>query len=113
VARSASRHPSGEARSVSDLGYKTCGLAIEHLLQITYGPVMTGRRRSSTGGWTPRLIEESRSRGAVASSELPFLFAAVRAAWDALADSAPPSGEAVAYSHAGRTVFPAVLVGGG
>ena len=65
--------PASEAQSVSDLGYDTCGLAIEHLLQITYGPVMTARRRGTSGDWTPRRIEKSRSRGALASSKLPFV----------------------------------------
>jgi hypothetical protein len=102
--------PASEAQSVFDLGYDTCGLAIEHLLQITCGPVMTARRRSTTGGWTPRRVDKSRSRGALASSQLPGLFTAVQDAWEILARTSPPPGEPVAYSRAGRVVFPAALV---
>jgi hypothetical protein len=46
----------------------TCGLAIGHLLQITYRPVLIMRPRSATGGWTPLRIEASRSRGELAST---------------------------------------------
>jgi hypothetical protein len=74
--------PAQETRTAAQLGHATCGLAIEHLLQITYRPVLTTRRRSTTGSWTPRHIATSRSRGAQASTQLPRLFHAVQEAWE-------------------------------
>jgi hypothetical protein len=99
-----------EARSVAKLGHATCGLAIEHQLQITYRPVLTTRRRSTTGGWTPRRIDTSRSRGAQASSQLPGLFHAVQEAWEHLARITPRPGQAAAHTQAGRAVFPGALI---
>jgi len=60
------RIPAQEARRAEQLGPDSCGLGIEYLLQITYRPVMTARRRSTAGGWSARHIETSRSRGAAA-----------------------------------------------
>jgi len=35
----------GSERLISEqLGHETCGLALEHLLQVTYRPVMSARR---------------------------------------------------------------------
>ncbi len=34
-------------------GHQTCGLALEHLLQVTYRPVLSARRRSGTGNGPP------------------------------------------------------------
>ncbi len=93
-----------EARAADQLGPSTCGLAVEHALQVAYQPVLNSRRRSADGHWTVRKIEASRSRGAVARPQLPELCRTVRAQWDALASS--PSEEAVFYSEAGRAVFP-------
>jgi hypothetical protein len=41
--------PPDEARTAARLGLHACGLAMEHLLQMTYGPVMTARRRRGAG----------------------------------------------------------------
>jgi hypothetical protein len=57
-----SRLPSQEALQASRLGPDVCGLALEHLLQVTYRPIMNSRRRSTTGGWRVRQVESSRSR---------------------------------------------------
>jgi len=104
------RIPAQEAQRAGQLGHAACGLGIEHLLQITYRPVMTARRRSTAGGWSARHIETSRSRGAAASTQLPELFRAVQAQWDLLARApAPDRGQAAIYSDAGRAVFPASL----
>jgi hypothetical protein len=102
--------PASEAQSAAQFGHKTCGLAIEHLLQITYRPVMTTRRRSTAGGWTPRRIDTSNSRGALASTDLPVLFRAVQEVWDNLAHATPSHGQAAVYMPAGRVVFPASLI---
>jgi hypothetical protein len=60
------RIPAQEAQRTEQLGPASCGLGIEYLLQITYQPVMTARRRSTAGGWSARHIETSRSRVAAA-----------------------------------------------
>ena len=65
------RIPARAASTARQLGPSTCGLAIEHLLQATYRPALNTRRRSTAGDWIARNIESSRSRGAVASSQLP------------------------------------------
>lgn len=70
--------PAQEKQAAEQLGSDTCGLAMEHLLQVTYRPVMTARRRSTAGGWKARNLNSSRSRGAVNSSRFPELFKAVR-----------------------------------
>lgn len=89
------------------LGHQTCGLALEHLLQVTYRPVMTARRRNGTGEWTARRIDSSRSRGAVNSRRLPELFMAVRAVRDRLADaSGARDGNLSFHTGAGRVIFP-------
>jgi hypothetical protein len=104
------RIPPQQARQAQQLGPADCGLGIEYLLQITYRPVMTARRRSTAGGWSARHIETSRSRGAAASTKIPALFQAVQAQWDLLARTpAPEHGQAATYTDAGRTVFPSSL----
>jgi hypothetical protein len=96
-----------EAQRAEQLGPASCGLGIEYLLQITYRPVMTARRRSTAGGWSTRHIETSRSREAAASTQLPELFQAVQAQRDLLARAPVPGhGQAAIYSDAGRAVFP-------
>ncbi len=94
-----------------ELGSETCGLALEYLLQVTYRPVMTARRRNGTGEWAARRIDSSRSRGAVNSSRLPGLFKAVGAAWDQLADM-PSQGDSdpAIHADAGRVIFPGRLL---
>lgn len=105
------RLPGPEARVAERIGRDTCGLAVEHLLQMTYRPVMMARRRSGSGGWSDRHIELSRSRGAVNSSQFPGLFDAVRTIWDSLACTPRPAdGQPVAYADNGRAVFPQALL---
>lgn len=105
------RVPDGEAQAAERMGRDTCGLAIEHLLQMAYRPVMMARRRSGTGNWSERRIDLSRSRGAVNSSQIPGLFQAVRTAWVSLAATlCPDNGEPVTYTDAGRAVFPRALL---
>lgn len=100
-----------ERLAADRLGHQTCGLALEHLLQMTYRPIMTARRRSGTGEWTARRIDSSRSRGAVSSGGFPRLFKAVRAVWDQLADTpSPGGGDPVVHADAGRVVFPALIL---
>jgi len=104
------RIPAPEAQRAEQLGLADCGLGIEYLLQITYRPLLTARRRSTAGGWSTRHIETSRSRGAAASTHIPELFKAVQAQWDRLsAAAAPRDGHAAIYSDAGRAVFPGSL----
>lgn len=99
-----------ERRAAERLERETCGLALEHLLQVEYRPVMAMRRRVTTGGWVPRNIEASRSRGARASSQLPELFDLVRERWDALAEAQwSGQGDPVVHTQAGRAVFPGSL----
>jgi hypothetical protein len=99
-----------ERQTVQQLGLATCGLAMEYRLQVTYRPIMTARRRSTKGGWSARSIDSSRSRGAVASVQLPELFSLVRERWDTLTKAQwSGSGDPVVYSTAGRTVFPEEL----
>jgi hypothetical protein len=93
------------------LGHETCGLVLEHLLQVTYRPVMTARRRGGTGEWTMRRIDSSRSRGAVNSGRLPGLSKAVRAVWDQLAATpGPGDSDSVARTDAGRVIFPGLML---
>jgi hypothetical protein len=101
--------PSAEARAAEQLGLSTCGLSLEHLLQIAYRPVLAERRRGTGGRWTARRIDTSRSKGAISSSQFPGLFQAVREEWDALAQAEAGHGRAVAHSAAGRAVFPWAL----
>jgi hypothetical protein len=97
-----------EGLAAERLGHQTCGLALEHLLQVTYRPVMTARRRGGAGVWAARRIDSSRSRGAVNSGRFPDLFRAVRAAWDHLADTPEPgNSDPAVYAGAGRVIFPA------
>ncbi|HEY1918734.1 MAG TPA: hypothetical protein VGH27_24440 [Streptosporangiaceae bacterium] len=99
-----------EAKAATEMGPTRCGLAMEYLLQATYRPVMNARRRSTAGGWSARRIESSHSRGAVSSTQLPELFDAVRAQWDALSRVHPDeNGSPIFYSDAGRAVFPGSL----
>lgn len=99
-----------ERRTAERLERETCGLALEYLLQVKYRPVMAMRRRLTTGGWVPRNIEASRSRGARASSQLPELFGLVRERWDALAETQwSGHGDPVVHTEAGRAVFPGSL----
>jgi hypothetical protein len=100
-----------EGLAAEQLGHQMCGLALEHLLQVTYRPVMSARRRSGTGEWATRRIEVSRSRGAVNSDRFPGLFEAVRAVWDKLAGAAgPEAGDPAIYADAGRVIFPALML---
>jgi hypothetical protein len=106
-----SRLPAAERHTVGQLPLSTCGLAMEYLLQAAYQPVMSGRRRSTAGVWSPRNITSSRSRGAVASASLPSLFSHVRAHWDELATARRDGpAEPVTYSSTGRAVFPGNLL---
>ena len=53
------------------------------------------------GEWTARHIEQSRSRGAMNSSQFPGLFVAVCAVWDRLAGTPnTEGGHSVSYTHA-------------
>lgn len=105
------RVPGTEVQAAERVGFDTCGLAIEHMLQVTLQPVMMARRRTSAGEWHERRIELSRSRGAVNSSLFHGMFDAVRAAWDHLAAVPfPDAGQQVSYADAGRVVFPRQLV---
>lgn len=102
-----SRISAGERRAAEQLGRDRCGLAMEYGLQVTYRPVLGLRRRGTAGEWVARDIERSRSRGAVASSELPELFSEVREHWDELARAKwNGHGDPVIYLGAGRVVFP-------
>lgn len=102
--------PVTEAQAAERVGFDTCGLAIEHLLQVTCQPVMMARRRTTTGEWHERRLMHSQSRGAVNSSMFPGLFDAVRAAWDHLAAAPiPGAGQPVIHAAAGRAVFPRAL----
>jgi hypothetical protein len=103
--------PYSELLAAEQLGLQTSGLALEHLLQVTYRPVMTARRRSSTGEWAARRIDSSRSRGAVKSARLPHLFDAVRAVWAQLADApGREDGYPVVYTEAERVIFPGLVL---
>ncbi len=103
--------PGSEARAAEELSHQTCGLALEHLLQVTYRPVMTARRRTGAGEWTTRHIDSSHSRGAVHGGQFPGLFQAVRAVWDELARTPVlVGGDLAVYVGAGRVTFPALLL---
>jgi hypothetical protein len=96
-----------EGLVAEQLGHQTCGLALEYLLQVTYHPVMTARRRSGTGEWAARRIYSSRSRGAVNSGRFPGLFNAMRTVWDQLAETpSPGDGDPAVHADAGRVIFP-------
>ena len=102
--------PRQEAAAAERLGHSTCGLAMEYLLQVTYRPVMTARRRSTAGGWSARNLDSSRSRGAASTGQFPELFKAVRAKWGVLAETPRPAdGRPVSYTDGGRAVFPGLL----
>jgi hypothetical protein len=103
--------PDDEPRTASGLGYATCGLALEHHLQLACRPILSARRRGSAGTWSPRNLDSSRSRGAQACQQLPQLCHAVTAAWEALASvPAPASGPPVTCTRTGRVVFPQALL---
>ena len=103
--------PAGEARTASALGHGSCGLALEHHLQLACRPVLSSRRRGSAGQWNPRNLDSSRSRGAQARRQLPQLCRVVTAAWEALTDlPAPCSGPPVTTIGTGRVVFPQALL---
>jgi hypothetical protein len=103
--------PAAEVVTAEQLGHQICGLAMEHLLQVTYRPVMTTRRRTAAGEWTTRHIDQSRSRGATNSGQFPGLFKAVRSVWDDLARTpCPEGGHPVIHMDAGRVTFPALLL---
>lgn len=104
------RIPCQESQAAEQLGLPTCGLAMEYLLQMTYRPVMTERRRSTDGGWSRRTLDSSRSRGAANSSKFPQLFRAVRAVWDVLLKTPiPMDGQPITYTGGGRVVFPVLV----
>ena len=105
------RLSAGEGRVAEQLGLSTCGLAIEYSLQLALRPVMTARRRRADGSWTERGIDASRSRGAVAFSQLPELCGQVLRHWDALATAELAEGDdLVSFSEVGRAVFPSRLL---
>ena len=97
-----------EKAAAEQAGRQVCGLAMEYLLQVTYHPVMAGRRRTGTGQWVERNLDRSQSRGAISSGQFPELFGALRAAWDRLAQI--PDAEPVAYLPTGRAIFPRLLL---
>lgn len=100
-----------EKLAAEQLGHQTCGLALEYLLQVTYRPIMTARRRSGTGEWATRRIDSSQSRGAVNSSQFPALFETVRGVWDQLAGAAgPEDGDPVIHTDFGRVIFPGLML---
>jgi hypothetical protein len=100
-----------EARAAERLGPSTCGLALEHMLQMAYRPVLNAHRRGVTGGWSARNLAASRSRGAVSSDQFPGLLRVVQAEWDALARMpALAHGQSAIYTGAGRVVFPASVL---
>lgn len=100
-----------EGLVAEQLGHQTCGLALEHLLQVTYRPVMTARRRNGAGEWAARRIASSGSRGAVNSGRLPGLFTAVRAVWDHLADMpSPRDRDPAIHAGSGRVIFPGLVL---
>lgn len=100
-----------EGLVAEQLGHQTCGLALEHLLQVTYRPVMAARRRTGAGEWVARRIDSSRSRGAVNSGRLPGLFAAVRAVWEQLADMpSPEDRDPAVHAGTGRVIFPGLVL---
>ena len=102
--------PEPERLAAEELGQETCGLAMEHMLQITCRPVMNARRRSGAGEWTVRNIDHSRSRGATSAHRFPDLFQAVSAEWAQLAHMSAQDGHAAVYTGAGRVIFPALLL---
>jgi hypothetical protein len=100
-----------EEQAVGQRGLDTCGLALEHLLQIAYRPVLSGRRRGTAGDWRVRDLDFSRSRGAISSGQLPGLFQAVKHEWDALIRMRSPAvGQPTRCTAAGRVVFPVALL---
>ena len=104
--------PSAEVQAAERLGLQVCGLAMEHLLQVMYRPVMTTRRRGAAGGWSARNLDASHSLGAISSTEFPHLFTAVHNAWEDLAGMPTAAGDhGASYTEVGRVVFPATLLG--
>lgn len=101
-----------EAQAVQELGLETCGLAVEHLLQVAYQPILNSRRRGNAGTWSARNVDTSRSRGAAASVKVPQLSSLVRQHWDMLEGlSWNGHGEPILCSSAGRAVFPGGIDG--
>jgi len=108
-----SKIPAAEARTIDGLGHDTCGLALEHRLQLAYRPVLSARRRGNLGQWKTRNLDDSRSRGALAADQLPMLFLAVTRAWQVLANMRLPSvGPPVSCTDNGRVLFPHSLLEG-
>ncbi|MEV7288739.1 hypothetical protein AB0O01_30070 [Streptomyces sp. NPDC093252] len=99
--------PARERETVAALGDEVCGLALEHLLHVTFAPPLNSRRRHRDGVWRPRNHADSRSRGAVHASDLAELWQVVQAAWHSLAACpVPAGGESVISTAVGRAVFP-------
>lgn len=99
--------PTAEQEAARRLGSNICGLALEHLLQLTTEPPLNSRRRNPDGEWRPRNQAHSRSRGALHAEELLGLWQVTWEAWeDLVAHSVPQDGQSVLTTGAGRVVFP-------
>ena len=93
------------------LGLDVCGLALEHLFQLSLRPVLTARRRTADGTWSERRPQTSHSKGAIHSSSVASLFAAVQRAWNILAaEPTTHNRRAASYAEFGRVVFPQILL---
>ncbi|MHC3821332.1 MULTISPECIES: hypothetical protein [unclassified Streptomyces] len=100
--------PEDEQSVATEIGPGVCGLALEHALQVKTAPPLNSRRRTA-GGWQPRVLARSRSRGAVHSQSMPGLNRLVLEAWEALSEMVRPEHSAVVDTRIGRVVFPSAL----
>lgn len=98
--------PAVERSAVEAMGNETCGLAIEHGLQLATAPLLNRRRRHPNGGWTERNLVKSRSRGALHAGLIPHLCEVALATLQDLATAEVPLGEAFLDTRAGRIVQP-------
>jgi hypothetical protein len=88
------------------MGNETCGLAVEHALQLATAPLLNRRRRHPNGGWTERRLEASRSRGALNAGSIPRLCEAALTTLEELAAAQVPAPEATLDTASGRIVLP-------
>lgn len=97
-------HPTGAAPAASAPGV----IAGENV-QVATAPPLNSRRRGTSGGWQPRNLARSRSRGAIHAQSLPGLTHLALAAWSALSEAEMPEHSAVVDTGTGRAVSPAAV----
>jgi hypothetical protein len=93
--------------AITNLPTVVTGEGLERLLQAELKPVLNSRRRTPAGGWSPRDVARSRSRGGAVAQVLAPLHGLVLPLWQQLATT-PVKGDHY-YERLGRAVLPTRL----